>query len=86
MGGEEVLVLPAGHHLCWGHWRTTGEAPPKTSAELLQSCPPPDPFAEGSLPSSLICHRICVCVRGRGSASPFILSLGENIDKAVTNH
>ena len=55
--------------------RIIRKGPSKIPAELLWSCPPPDLLVEGSLPSSLICHRMgvcvcmcaCVCVRGGGS-------------------
>lgn len=43
---------------------------------LLETGPLPHPQAAA----------VYVCVRGRGRASPFIVSLGEDIDKAVTNH
>lgn len=80
-GRGDRTLLTAGHHLCGSNWRIT-----KKPFQGPWSCSPPNPLAEGSLPSSLICHRMCECVRGGGSASPFILFLCENIDKVVTNH
>ena len=71
VGGGAPLPAP-----CGGTWRITGEGPPKIPAELLWSCPPLNPLAEGSLLSSLICHRMGVCVRAGAvphhSSSPWV--------------
>lgn len=88
--GEEwpqgVYLLIATTFVKASNWRV----PRKGSSNVPEGSPLEQPSSRYSWwqGPSLILNllSICVCVRGGGRASPFILSLGEDIDKAVTNH